>query len=203
MIRNKKVAEGADRSHFLQASRISRKTSRRRLQSAIANAENNHGLDVDELIVAEAWVGKNLVHQTRSGLAGPRAFRPKILKPFSGGHHQGASSVRGAGLMGQKINPIGLRLQVNRTWDSRWYADGDEYGQSSARRPRKSVTTSTKNASSSRYSARVVIERPHRKCRVTIHAARPGVIIGKKGADIEQSCARKSLSEVHRQQSCT
>ena len=85
--------------------------------------------------------------------------------------------------MGQKINPIGLRLQVNRTWESVWFAGRREFGQLLHQdlEIRKYVK---KNCSQAGIS-RVVIERPHKKCRVTIHAARPGVIIGKKGADIE------------------
>ncbi|HSM20117.1 MAG TPA: 30S ribosomal protein S3, partial [Hyphomicrobiales bacterium] len=85
--------------------------------------------------------------------------------------------------MGHKVNPIGLRLQVNRTWDSRWYADRDEYGDL-LHEDLKIREYIKQNASQAGIS-RVVIERPHKKCRVTIHAARPGVIIGKKGADIE------------------
>jgi hypothetical protein len=95
------------------------------LQSAIANAENNHGLDVDELVVAEAWVGKNLVLKARPS-ARARPFRQDHEAVF-GTHHQGAAS-RGASVMGQKVNPIGMRLQVNRTWDSRWFADTKDYG---------------------------------------------------------------------------
>ncbi len=100
--------------------------------------------------------------------------------------------------MGNKVNPIGLRLQVNRTWDSRWYADDREYGQllHEDLKIREFIKTKCKNAGVSR----VVIERPHRKCRVTIHTARPGVIIGKKGADIEvlrKKLARMTDSELH------
>ncbi|MCI4662107.1 MAG: 30S ribosomal protein S3 [Neomegalonema sp.] len=93
--------------------------------------------------------------------------------------------------MGQKINPIGLRLGINRTWESRWYADSAEYGKliHEDLAIREYVKKNCKQAGISR----VVIERPHRKCRVTIHAARPGVIIGKKGADIEK--LRKSLAQ--------
>ena len=85
--------------------------------------------------------------------------------------------------MGQKVNPIGMRLQVNRTWDSRWYADDKEYGNLLLEdlKIRDFIKSEAKQAGISR----VIIERPHKKCRVTIHAARPGVIIGKKGADIE------------------
>ncbi|RMC37356.1 30S ribosomal protein S3 [Paracoccus alkanivorans] len=92
--------------------------------------------------------------------------------------------------MGQKVNPIGMRLQVNRTWDSRWYADDKEYGDLLLEdlKIRDFIKKEAKQAGISR----VIIERPHKKCRVTIHAARPGVIIGKKGADIEE--LRKKLS---------
>ena len=86
--------------------------------------------------------------------------------------------------MGQKINPIGLRLQVNRTWDSRWFADGKEYGK--LLHEDIAIRDYIKKNVAQAGISRVVIERPHRKCRVTIHAARPGVIIGKKGADIEE-----------------
>ncbi|HTV68097.1 MAG TPA: 30S ribosomal protein S3 [Rhizobiaceae bacterium] len=94
--------------------------------------------------------------------------------------------------MGQKINPIGLRLGVNRTWDSRWYANTGEYGQLLHEdiKIRDYLMKELKQAAVSK----VVIERPHKKCRVTIHAARPGLIIGKKGADIEK--LRKKLTEM-------
>lgn len=86
--------------------------------------------------------------------------------------------------MGQKINPIGLRLGINRTWDSRWYAEGANYGVllHEDMAMRKFVTTELSQAGISK----VIIERPAKKARVTIHSARPGVIIGKKGADIEK-----------------
>ncbi len=93
--------------------------------------------------------------------------------------------------MGQKINPIGLRLQVNRTWDSRWFADGKDYGD--LLHEDLAIRDFVKKNAVQAGISRVVIERPHKKCRVTIHAARPGVIIGKKGADIE--VLRKKLSQ--------
>ena len=85
--------------------------------------------------------------------------------------------------MGQKINPIGFRLGINRTWDSRWFATKGEYGKLLAEdlKIRAYVEKTLKAASISK----VVIERPHKKCRITIHSGRPGLIIGKKGADIE------------------
>jgi small subunit ribosomal protein S3 len=86
--------------------------------------------------------------------------------------------------MGQKVNPIGLRLGINRTWDSRWFADGHEYAKllHDDLKLRKHLKARLYQAGVSR----IVIERPHKKCRITIYAARPGVIIGKKGADIEK-----------------
>ncbi len=85
--------------------------------------------------------------------------------------------------MGQKVNPIGLRLGVNRTWDSRWYADGDYAAMLHEDiKIRKFLRKRLAQAGISR----IVIERPAKKARVTLHSARPGVVIGKKGADIEK-----------------
>ena len=86
--------------------------------------------------------------------------------------------------MGQKTNPVGLRLGINRTWDSRWYAESGEYGKllHEDLKIRKFLEKELQAAS----VAKIVIERPHKKCRVTIYTARPGVVIGKKGADIEK-----------------
>jgi small subunit ribosomal protein S3 len=86
--------------------------------------------------------------------------------------------------MGHKSNPIGLRLQINRTWDSRWYAEGKNYATMLEEdlKMRKFVMETLPQAAISK----VVIERPAKLCRVSIYAARPGVIIGKKGADIEK-----------------
>jgi len=112
------------------------------LESAIANAENNHGLDIDSLIVSEAYVGKNLVMKRFRARARGRGAR--ILKPFSE-----------------------LTIVVNRTWESRWYANTAEYGdllhQDLA--IRAFLMSELKAAS--------------------VYTARPGVVIGKKGADIE------------------
>src|SRR3546814_5181306 len=93
--------------------------------------------------------------------------------------------------MGQKSNPIGLRLQINRTWDSRWFAEGQDYGRLLLEdlKIRKFIMKTLPQAAISK----VVIERPAKLCRVSIYAARPGVIIGKKGADIEK--LRRKLSE--------
>ena len=85
--------------------------------------------------------------------------------------------------MGQKVNPIGLRVGVNRTWDSRWFA-GDDYAD--MLHDDLSLRRYLRKRLSQAGVSRIVIERPAKKARVTIHTARPGVVIGKKGADIEK-----------------
>lgn len=85
--------------------------------------------------------------------------------------------------MGQKVNPIGLRVGINRTWDSRWFSAKD-YAKKLVEdlKLRAYVTDKLKAAGISK----VIIERAAKNTRVTVHTARPGVIIGKKGADIEK-----------------
>jgi small subunit ribosomal protein S3 len=100
--------------------------------------------------------------------------------------------------MGHKVNPVGMRVGINRTWDSRWFARGAEYGKllHEDMEIRGHIMQHQRTAGISK----VVIERPHKKCRVTVHSARPGVLIGKKGADIEKlraELARLTASEVH------
>ena len=92
--------------------------------------------------------------------------------------------------MGQKSSPVGLRLQINRTWDSRWFAEGQEYGRLLLEdlKIRNFIIKSLPQAAISK----VVIERPAKLCRISVYAARPGVIIGKKGSDIEK--LKKTLS---------
>ena len=87
--------------------------------------------------------------------------------------------------MGQKVNPIGLRLGINRTWDSRWFAR-KEYGNLllDDLGLRKFLQRRLTQAGLSR----VVIERAARRTRITLHSARPGVVIGKKGST-SKSCA--------------
>ncbi len=100
--------------------------------------------------------------------------------------------------MGNKVNPIGMRLQVNRTWDSRWFANTKDYGDLLLED--LAIRDFIKKECKQAGVARVIIERPHKKCRVTIHTARPGVIIGKKGADIEvlrKKLAAMTDSELH------
>ena len=86
--------------------------------------------------------------------------------------------------MGNKSSAIGLRLQINRTWDSRWFAEGQDYGRLLLEdlKIRRFIMDALPQAAISK----VVIERPAKLCRISIYAARPGVIIGKKGSDIEK-----------------
>ncbi|WP_319530330.1 30S ribosomal protein S3 [uncultured Cohaesibacter sp.] len=100
--------------------------------------------------------------------------------------------------MGHKVNPIGLRLGINRTWDSRWYAAKGEYG--SLLHEDYAIRNMLEKELKQAAVSKIVIERPHKKCRVTIHSARPGIVIGKKGADIEKLRAKVgklTSSDVH------
>ena len=85
--------------------------------------------------------------------------------------------------MGQKIHPTGFRLPVTRNWSSRWYANNKNFASMLAEdlKVREFLKTRLKNAAVSR----ILIERPAKNARITIYSARPGVVIGKKGEDIE------------------
>lgn len=99
--------------------------------------------------------------------------------------------------MGQKVNPIGFRLGINRTWDSRWFADSDY---ANLLHEDLRIRDFLKSTLSQAGISKVIIERPAKKARVTIHTARPGVVIGKKGTDIErlrQKISTMTASEVH------
>lgn len=86
--------------------------------------------------------------------------------------------------MGHKVNPIGFRLGINRTWDSRWYAEGENFA--NQLHEDMKIREFLKKRLAQASVSKVVIERPAKKARVTIYSARPGVVIGKKGADIEK-----------------
>jgi len=98
--------------------------------------------------------------------------------------------------MGQKVNPIGLRLGINRTWDSRWFAKKDY---ANLLHEDIEIRKFLRKRLAQAGISRIIIERPAKKARVTIHSARPGVVIGKKGADIEKlrgDLAKLTNSEV-------
>ncbi len=99
--------------------------------------------------------------------------------------------------MGQKVNPISFRLGINRTWDSRWYAE-NQYGDLLQEDLRLRAYLEKRLAQAS--VSRIVIERPAKRARISIHTARPGVVIGRKGAEIEQlrrDIAKMTSDEVH------
>src|SRR5579863_3823441 len=85
--------------------------------------------------------------------------------------------------MGQKVNPIGFRIGINRTWASRWYA-GREYA--NLLHQDLKLRDYLMGRLSQAGVGKIVVERAAKKARITIHSARPGVVIGKKGADIEK-----------------
>ena len=93
--------------------------------------------------------------------------------------------------MGQKVNPVGFRLGVNRGWDSVWFAKKNKFGNNLIEdfKIRKYITKNVVNAGVSK----VMIERSAKKCFVTIYTSRPGFVIGKKGSDIEK--IKKKLSK--------
>ena len=100
-------------------------------------------------------------------------------------------------MMGQKVNPIGLRLGINRTWDSRWYASK---GYAKLLHEDMRLRSYLEDRLSQAGVSRIVIERPAKRARITIHTARPGVVIGKKGADIEKlrvELAKMTGGDVH------
>ena len=86
--------------------------------------------------------------------------------------------------MGQKTNPIGLRLAVNKDWTSKWFAEKKEFGKLLAedRKIREILKEKLEGASVSKIG----LERAASRCRVTIYTARPGVVIGRKGAEIDK-----------------
>lgn len=100
--------------------------------------------------------------------------------------------------MGQKVNPIGLRLGVNKTWDSRWYANDADFA--NKLHEDLKIRKHIKKRLASAGVSKVVIERPTKKAYISIHTARPGIVIGKKGGDIEkikQELGKITKDEVH------
>ena len=99
--------------------------------------------------------------------------------------------------MGQKVNPIGFRIGIIKNWASRWYAERDF---ADKLHEDFSLRSFLKEKLNHAGVSKIVIERPAKRARINIHAARPGVIIGKKGADIEtlrQEIEKRTSEEVH------
>ena len=98
--------------------------------------------------------------------------------------------------MGQKVHPIGIRLGIVKDWASKWYADSHTFPEYVRldHQVREFIKKKLKDASVSRIS----IERPAKKANITIHTARPGIVIGKKGEDIEKLRAEVAkMIEMH------
>ena len=93
--------------------------------------------------------------------------------------------------MGQKVNPVGFRLGVNRGWDSVWFAKKNQFGKNLIEdyKIREYIKNNVKNSGISK----VMIERSAKKCFVTLYTSRPGFVIGKKGSDIEKIKKKLSL----------
>jgi len=94
--------------------------------------------------------------------------------------------------MGQKVNPIGLRLGINRTWDSIWFAKKKEYGNLLIEDYK--IRDYLKKKIINSGVSQVIIERSAKKCIVSIYTSRPGFVIGKKGSDVDK--IKKNLSKI-------
>lgn len=94
--------------------------------------------------------------------------------------------------MGQKVKPIGIRVGINRSWESLWYSEGGDYADRLHQdlKIRKYIKDKLKFQGVSK----IVIERPAKKARVSIHTSKPGILIGKSGADIEKM--KQSLEKI-------
>ena len=92
--------------------------------------------------------------------------------------------------MGQKVHPIGIRLGISKDWNSKWYANSQDYSDNLI--ADMAVRDYIKQRLSGAGISRVQIERPAKSARITIHSARPGIVIGKKGEDIERLRAEVS-----------
>jgi small subunit ribosomal protein S3 len=86
--------------------------------------------------------------------------------------------------MGQKVNAVGLRVGINKTWDSRWFANDADYA--GKLHEDFKIQAYLKKTLDAAGISKIIIERPSKKAHITIHTARPGVVIGKKGADIDK-----------------
>ena len=100
--------------------------------------------------------------------------------------------------MGQKVNPIGLRVSVTKNWRSRWFANKKEFG--NLLHEDQVIRDMVKRQLKDGAIAEVAIERYANRARVTLHTARPGIVIGRKGADLErlrEQIATKTKREIY------
>src|SRR5690606_19272571 len=164
---------------------------RKVVESAIANAENNQGADVDELKVRTIMVDEGPTLKRFMARAKGRGTR--ILKRTShitvvvGASKQGRNQT-----MGHEVRPTGIRLGISKDWNSKWYAGKKVFADYLAADLKVRDMLRKKLAQAG--ISRIMIERPANNARVTIHTARPGVVIGKRGEDIEK--LRKQVSDM-------
>ena len=186
-VRGKPVEEALNVLEFSnkKAAAIVRKV----LNSAIANAENNEGADVDELRVSTIFVDEGFTMKrlrARAKGRGDRIFKRTCHITVKVADNESYGDDR----MGQKVHPTGIRLGVVKGHNSVWYADSKTYAQNLINdlEVREYILKKLDAASVSR----VKIERPAQTARITIFTARPGIVIGKKGEDVDG--LRKDLS---------
>ena len=182
LIRGKNVNEAYAILKFTK--KLAAKQIEKTLRSAVANAEqralkDNEALDVDTLFVTKAVInmGKPL-KRFSTGRAGPRRPDPQAHQPC--GDPRGQSGER---VMGQKTHPIGLRLGIVKQWKSRWYADKD---MPALLKEDELIRKYLKARLGHAAIAEVHIERRPGKVTVTVHTGRPGVVIGKRGAEVDK-----------------
>ncbi len=164
---------------------------RKVVESAIANAENNQGADVDELRGQDDHGRRRSGPEAFHGAGqGPRYPHPQAHQP----HHCGCwrGQVRRSIDMGHKVHPTGIRLGISKDWTSKWFAGKKQYASFLAADLKVREMLRKKLAQAG--ISKILIERPANNARVTIHTARPGVVIGKRGEDIEK--LRKEVSDV-------
>ena len=151
------------------------------LESAAANAENNNGMKRENLYVAECYANKGPTMKRVRPRAQGRAYR--IEKRMS--------HITVGTIMGQKVNPHGLRVGVIKDWDSRWYADA-EYADYLVED--YNIRKFLKKKLYSAGVSKIEIERASDRVKVILYTAKPGVVIGKGGAEIEVT--KKELSKL-------
>ena len=152
------------------------------LKSAAANAENNHQMDPEKLYVSETFATPGPIIKRMMPRAQGRGYR--INKRTS--HITIAVAERSGrrNNMGQKVNPHGLRVGVIKDWDSRWYAKNENVGDLLVEDHK--IRGYLKKALYSAGVPKIEIERDNAKVRIYLHCAKPGVVIGKGGTEIER-----------------
>ena len=185
-VRGKPVADALDILNF--STKKGAVLVKKTVESAIANAEHNEGVDVDDLRISEIYVNEGMTMKRIRPRAKGRADR--ILKR-SCHITVTVSDTEYENSMGQKVHPTGIRLGIVKDHTSVWYADKKSYADYLLNdlEVRQYLRKRLADAS----VGRIEIARPAQTARVTIHTARPGIVIGKKGEDVDK--LRKELSK--------